>query len=286
MVLPFSIIIPTLNEEKYLPRLLSCLQKQTSSYFEIIIVDGVSEDRTVAKAESFREKFTRKHIALTIITSDKRNVSVQRNKGASLAKGTYLIFFDADVQIPPDFVETIEKETKKHRIACATTWVDADSNDPKDTAVAVLHNAIYEISHVLEIDFIPGYNCIVRKNIFDEVHGFSPRVVMEEDYDLARKISKKGHKIIVLKKPHLVLSLRRYRKEGHANVIRKYTLATAHFLFKGPITRELFDYQMGGAAFARKRLSPTEKLKFKKYLEEMKSRFSQYVRDIDKLINQ
>lgn len=282
----FSIIIPTLNEEQYLPRLLTCLSKQSTFHFEIIIVDGMSDDKTVEKAESFRDTFMKKHVQLTIIKSDHRNVSVQRNKGASVATGDYLIFFDADVQVPPTYISSIEKETKRETIACATTWVDADSDDPKDKAVAILHNAIYEISHVLEIDFIPGYNCIVRKDIFHEVQGFSPRVVMEEDYDLAKKIRSKGHDITVLKQPHLVVSLRRYRKEGHLNVIRKYTIATAHFLFKGPITKELFEYQMGGAAFKRKQLSPAEKKKFKAYLEETKKRFTQYIHEIDAIIRQ
>jgi len=46
----FSIIIPALNEEKYLPHLLDDLTKQTFRDFEVILVDGNSSDATVAKA--------------------------------------------------------------------------------------------------------------------------------------------------------------------------------------------------------------------------------------------
>jgi glycosyltransferase involved in cell wall biosynthesis len=43
---PFiSIIIPTLNEEKYLPKLLTDFKKQKNKNFEIVIVDGHSEDK-------------------------------------------------------------------------------------------------------------------------------------------------------------------------------------------------------------------------------------------------
>ena len=41
-----SIIIPAFNEEKYLPKLLITLSKQTFTNFEVIVVDGNSEDKT------------------------------------------------------------------------------------------------------------------------------------------------------------------------------------------------------------------------------------------------
>ncbi|MFH1244651.1 MAG: glycosyltransferase, partial [bacterium] len=49
----FSLIIPALNEAKYLPLLLDDLSKQTFLDFEVIVVDGNSDDQTVAKAKSF-----------------------------------------------------------------------------------------------------------------------------------------------------------------------------------------------------------------------------------------
>ncbi len=53
MKLFYSIIIPTLNEEKYLPLLLSDLNKQKEKNFEVIIVDGSSIDNTKKEAEKF-----------------------------------------------------------------------------------------------------------------------------------------------------------------------------------------------------------------------------------------
>ena len=50
----FSIIIPTLNEEKYLPHLLADLAKQTFQDFEVIVIDGQSTDQTVPKTKLFK----------------------------------------------------------------------------------------------------------------------------------------------------------------------------------------------------------------------------------------
>lgn len=46
----FSIIIPTLNEEGYLPLLLEDLKKQTFNDFEVVHIDGNSDDQTVKKS--------------------------------------------------------------------------------------------------------------------------------------------------------------------------------------------------------------------------------------------
>ena len=78
----FSIVIPCLNEEKYLPKLLTNLEKQTLKDFEVIVVDGQSEDKTLAKATSFNNR-----LKIKTLKADKRNVSFQRNLGAKNAKG-------------------------------------------------------------------------------------------------------------------------------------------------------------------------------------------------------
>ena len=65
----FSVIIPCLNEEKYLPKLLKDLQGQIDRNFEVIVVDGKSEDRTVEVAKKFE---------CSVLEADKRNVSIWR----------------------------------------------------------------------------------------------------------------------------------------------------------------------------------------------------------------
>jgi len=50
----FSICIPTLNEEKYLPLLLNCLLNQDYKNFEVIISDGGSTDKTIEVAKKYQ----------------------------------------------------------------------------------------------------------------------------------------------------------------------------------------------------------------------------------------
>jgi len=84
-----SIIIPTLNEEKNLPRVLKSIKdymKNRSEKYEIIVVDGYSKDRTVEIAKKFGAK---------VIFDDVGKGSALR-KGMKVAKGDIIITMDAD----------------------------------------------------------------------------------------------------------------------------------------------------------------------------------------------
>ena len=102
-----SIIIPTINEAKNLPLLLSDLsiiQKEG----EIIIVDGGSEDKTIDIANIYGAK---------VYKSKERNRGLQLNMGAKNAKGDWLIFLHADTRLSNNWfreVSSILKEEKKY----------------------------------------------------------------------------------------------------------------------------------------------------------------------------
>ncbi|MDP3442236.1 MAG: glycosyltransferase, partial [Ignavibacteria bacterium] len=74
----FSIVIPTLDEEICLPQLLKDLSLQSWTDFEVIHVDGGSKDKTLEKAKAWEDKLN-----LRTISHDVKNVSAQRNRGAT-----------------------------------------------------------------------------------------------------------------------------------------------------------------------------------------------------------
>ena len=84
MNLFFSVVIPTLNEELFLPNLLEDFKKQKVKNFEIIVVDAKSKDKTRKIVKSFKQS-----LKIKLFLSNKKNVAYQKNLGAKKAKGRY-----------------------------------------------------------------------------------------------------------------------------------------------------------------------------------------------------
>ena len=105
-----SVIIPTLNEEKYIPLVLEGLKKQTFKSFETIVVDGGSEDRT--------REIARK--CATVLIERKNGVGCARNLGAAHAKGRILVFIDADTKPSANLLATYAKVLNGNDIVAST----------------------------------------------------------------------------------------------------------------------------------------------------------------------
>ena len=93
-----SIIIPTINEANNLPLLLSDLLT-THREWEIIIVDGGSEDRTIDVAKIYGAKVYR---------SKEKNRGLQLDIGAKNSKGEWLIFLHADTRLTLSLIHISE----------------------------------------------------------------------------------------------------------------------------------------------------------------------------------
>lgn len=90
-----SVIIPAYNAEKYIISTLVRLLKQTYNYFEIIVINDGSTDRTLQVIEDFI-RINQSKILITVINSKNVGAANARNKGVLQAKGKYIQFLDAD----------------------------------------------------------------------------------------------------------------------------------------------------------------------------------------------
>lgn len=95
-----SVIIITYNEEEHIEKLLTNLKNQTYKNFEIIVIDGKSQDRTLEILKKFGVK---------IIVDTTRNLSYCRNLGIKNSKGKIIVSLDADMEINDKFLESILK---------------------------------------------------------------------------------------------------------------------------------------------------------------------------------
>ncbi len=98
-----SVVIPTLNEGKYIKQTLESIKNQTYKKIEIIVCDSYSKDNTVKIAKKYTNK----------VIVKKTNVSEARNLGAEQAKGNILVFVDADTILTRTWIEDVLKVFEK-----------------------------------------------------------------------------------------------------------------------------------------------------------------------------
>jgi glycosyltransferase involved in cell wall biosynthesis len=242
---PFlSIIIPTLNEEIALPLLLSDLASQTTDNFEVIVVDGHSTDKTITKAK----KFTSTLPKLTLLTSDKKNVSHQRNQGGKAAEGRYLLFIDADSRLPNYYLEGINYRIHSSKPDLFTSWCLPDSNSPSDKTIATILNIGIEAGNLADNPYAQGTMIGCSKKAFAHSKGYNPQIPFAEDAEFINRCFKLGHNFQIFKDPRYIMSLRRFRKNGKIRAIQQYASLHLKRLTQQKINQKK-EYPMGGSAY-------------------------------------
>lgn len=239
-----SIIIPALNEEIDLPRLLQDLTDQTFAQFEVIVVDGQSTDQTVSKAKEFNQ------LNLQVIISDKANVSYQRNLGAKHANADWLIFFDADNQLDSNYLNEINKKLPSAKFDGFTTLIKPDSKNPQDILIAVHFNFICYALNQINQPVAFGACIGMRRQVFEAIGGFDEQLTFQEDVEVLRRLIKHGYQFAVFVKPIYTYSFRRFRAHGTLNLIRQ----TVPLQFKNMVSNfnvklNPDDYPMLGGAY-------------------------------------
>lgn len=270
----FSIIIPTLNEEKYLPRLLDDLKNQKAKNFEVIIADSHSQDKTKEMALSFRSRLPIKFFA-----NEKRNVAYQRNYGAKAAQGQYLVFLDADAGIVPTFLSRLHKAILKRKGLLFLPSLAPYGGEGQTKMIFQLINFFVEASQNFDRPFSTGGSMIVEKNFFHLIGGFNEELFISEDHDLIQKAYAWGVRAKMLRDVKFKFSLRRMKKEGQLALFYKYLVASAHVLLKKQMKKKTFEYEMGGQFYKDVDKKQDFNTLVKDYLSQIKRFFSQILQE-------
>jgi len=216
--LTVSVIIPTFQEEKYIAAILSKLVNIKSS-IEIIVVDGKSEDNTVEIAKRFTNR---------VYQIKERGISKARNYGARRANGDILVFLDADVNPPPNFVETVLKTFDNETVVGATCYIMPARPRFAETAFFLFYNLLIRLCSSFK-SHSRGEFFAVRRREFLKANGFDERMPCLEDHDLAYRLSKRG-KFVFIKELTVYESLRRFRKLGLPKVVRTWLIDYLSFM--------------------------------------------------------
>ena len=236
----FSIIIPTLNEERYIGDLLKCLSTQTFRNFEVLIIDAKSRDKTKDVVLKYEESLN-----IRFIESPKKSISYQRNLGAKLSSYDDLIFFDADVTIEPQFINKVMEHIKKNNPDLLCCWFNPISKRVDDKFYFQMTNSYLEAVKKISPRGGGAFMYIKKKPFFN-IGGFPEDIVLGEDYELVRRMNKEGYKYSLIKDPRINVSVRRFDKQGRIPYIINILFADLLVLLKGPIKdNRVIKYEFG-----------------------------------------
>lgn len=196
---PISVIIPTLNEAESIRLALASVQH--SKGIELIVVDGGSQDNTANVAKS---------LGANVIHSPPGRAQ-QMNMGARAAQGEFLVFLHADTRLPVRFVNHINHILETPGVALGAFQLQIDGSSPE---LRIIERVANWRSKYLGLPY--GDQAIfLRKNIFNQVGGFSKLPIME-DFQLVRKVRRHGQ-VIIAPAPALT-SQRRWQNVGPLRV--------------------------------------------------------------------
>lgn len=229
-----SIIIPTLNEETFLPKLLDSLNKQTFRDFEVIVADALSQDKTRAIAAE--------HGCRVV---DGGLPAAGRNNGAAAARGELLLFLDADVVLNDErMLEKTVGEFKSLNLDLATGFIAPFPRDLADVFMCGFYNFYIYITQKI-FPHAHGFFIIARRSIHNAIKGFDPEVLLAEDHDYAQRAVKAGAVFGVLRSVRINVSARRFARDGHLRTSIRYVLCEIYMWFFGSVKTDIFRYRFG-----------------------------------------
>jgi glycosyltransferase involved in cell wall biosynthesis len=230
--LKYSIIIPTLNEEKLLPNILNQIREnKITSLFdaEIIISDGGSTDRTIDIAYKYTNK------VIVHKDSDKQGIAAGRNAGAQYAEGQYYIFLGADIffQDIVAFFNFIDKNFVDSVFLGMTCNIKINPEEEilSDRFFHSFLNFYFYSLNVLGMGMGRGECQVLTKKVFEEFNGYNENLAAGEDFDLFRRMRKKGD-ILYARDYYIYESPRRYRKYGYVKVCKMWFINSFYVVFK------------------------------------------------------
>lgn len=183
-----SFIIPTYNEENFLPKTMDSIRRHLRGRYpyEVIVVDHGSTDRTVELARAAG--------AVVYVRREAKTISDLRNFGVGHARAPILVFLDADTSLTPEWADNfpdayaeIQRNPltitgSKREVPCSAGWVSrfwfkSDKNNAHPTHLG-------------------GGHIITTKLLFDKIGGFSSAMETGEDYDFCVRARKSGASLV------------------------------------------------------------------------------------------
>jgi succinoglycan biosynthesis protein ExoA len=201
-----SIVIPTLNEERYITQLLESLGAQTygPENLEVLVADGGSSDRTRELVQTFPSRFAR----LDVVDNPKRITVSGLNEGMRRAIGHCWVIIGAHSEVEPDFVEQSVSALRRTGAACVGGPIETIGDGLVGSAIAAAMSSPFGVgdakfryaSEEEEVDTVP-FGCYHRK-VWELVGEFDETVDGADEDSYNARVIEAGGRIVLVPEIH------------------------------------------------------------------------------------
>ena len=234
-----SVIIPIRNEVNHIAKLVELVNEQDYGLvnFEIIIVDGESDDGTKSILENLNQKYPN----IMIYSNPNKTVPYALNIGINESKGEIIIRMDAHSYYPYDYISELIRHLEELNCdnvggVCITT---PSNRTIKAIAIAQVTSNSFgignsqfrlNISKITEVDTVP-FGCY-KKEVFDKIGLFDEQLIRNQDDEFNARLKQNGGKIFLIPTIKIIYLARK-------NFTKLYNMFYQYGLFKPLVNKKI-----------------------------------------------
>ncbi|MDD5050743.1 MAG: glycosyltransferase [Candidatus Pacebacteria bacterium] len=232
-----SLVICAHNEEKHIGVCLEHVKKNSKDrFFEIIVIDNASTDRTKDIAEGFP--------GVRVVYEKRKGLTRARQRGFEEAKGDIIAYIDADTKMSAGWIESALREFEKNANLASLSgpYIYYDLPMWQRTLVSLWWMILAYPAYLFTRYMLVGGNFVIRREVLEKMGGFDTSIEFYgEDTDIARRAYKFGK---VKFKPSFAMHTSG-RRLTHHGIIKTAKLYVSNFLSEAvlhrPVTKEYKD---------------------------------------------
>jgi len=236
-----TIIIPCLNEEKYITNCIESILSSTLNMkeSEIILVDGGSSDKTV----EIIEEYDKKESSVKLLHNPRKYTPMSMNIGIDTSKGTYIFIISAHAKYESDYFSKLLNSIESLDASCVggVLITDVKNKTKKSNSIKEVLSNKFGVgnsdfrtgtSEIKEVDTVP-FGCY-KKEVFEQYGVYDERLIRNQDIELNKRIIQGGGKIYLI--PDVKCTY--YARENFSDLAKnnfangKWNILTAYYTKK------------------------------------------------------